>query len=281
MVDSQLVNRLWPAENPLQRNSLLPFLEKAKKKWDIQTYFGIIKNPIGVEVEVEKAPAPKNYTFWQVTEDGSLKDKGMEYVSIPVYGKCIDYALHELSETLTKHNCSWSHRTSIHVHNNVSALTFAQLRAFVGVYAALEELFFSFVREERRGNPYCYHITDLHPTSVDFGNHDMKYCALNVGNCLVQYNTVEFRHLQGTDDFRQIRRWIQLITKLHIYITTNKPEEVVERVTKLNTTSEYSAFVKDVFKTSAVLFNGYDLKAMMEEGVLWSKVYFSYAKGEL
>jgi hypothetical protein len=109
----------------------------------------------------------------------------------------------------------------------------------------------------------------------------MKYCALNAGNCLVQYNTVEFRHLQGTDDFRQIRRWIQLITKLHIYITTNKPEEVVERVTKLNTTSEYSAFVKDVFKTSSGLFNGYDLKAMMEEGVLWSKVYFSHAKGEL
>jgi hypothetical protein len=55
----------------------------------------------------------------------------------------------------------------------------------------------------------------------------------------------------------------------------------VDRVTKLNTTSEYAVFVKDVFKTSAVLFNGYDLKAMMEEGVLWSKVYFANAKGDL
>lgn len=282
MSENRLVKHTWYREKAVKFPNFAELIDKVKGKYNIQTFFGGFSNPIGIEVEVENIPFPtEDYRFWTYTKDGSLKISGVEFISMPLAGRCIDYALAEFKDILSNRNCLWSHRTSIHVHNNVDNLTVGQLHAFVSTYAVLEELFFSLVADHRKGNPYCYHLTDTNPRRVELGMYEAKYCAFNVGNCLREHNTVEFRHMQGTQDFKQIRRWIQLIVKLHYYISKNDPDEVVKRIFNLNTVSDYGAFVHDVFKSSAVLFRSLDLQRLMEEGVAWAKVYNLSYKGDL
>lgn len=273
-MSKNLVKNIWYKEKGTTFPDYASLLEKGKKKHDVQTFFGGFTNPIGIEIEVEKIQSPgTNFIFWDVDTDNSLKISGLEFISKPLAGRCIDYALAEFANEIKDQSCLWSHRTSIHVHNNVSNLTEDQLSAFVVCYAALEALFFSLVEDHRKGSPYCYHLTDTDPRRLVFGDYDSKYCAFNVGNCLREHNTIEFRHMQGTQDMKQIRRWIQLIVKLHSYINRTDPAEVIKRVLRLNTAQDYSAFVLEVFKSSAVLFRNLDLPRVMESGVTWAKVY--------
>lgn len=283
MHDHQLISRVLPAKFNLARNQSLT-LEKAEKLFgDIPKFFGNYKNTIGIEVEVENCDIePKDWLYWGVKPDGSLKVKGAEFVSSPVGGYNIDYALHELRKTFDKQkDLLWSHRTSVHVHVDSRGFKIIDLVALVATYAVFEKLFFSMVAEHRRGNPYCYYLTDINPEDTSLGNPETKYCALNVGNCLLEYNTIEFRHMQGTQDFKALRRWIQLVVKLHHYIKTNDSEEILLKVTQLNSSSLYVEFLNEVFNTSAKHFIGYDFQKQMEEGVLWAKMYLLSRKGEL
>jgi hypothetical protein len=276
-----LVAQVLPPKVKVVKNQV-GLLEKSTKKFgDIPKIFGAFKDKIGIEVEIENflKEMPENSIYWVATPDGSLKKHGIELVSCPIGGHNIDYALHELREIIKNVDVEWSHRTSVHVHAGVGDLTMDQLDALVCCYAALEKLFFMFVEDHRRGNPYCYYLTDLSPEFINFGDANLKYCAFNAGNSLSTFNTVEFRHMQGTADFRLLRRWITLIVKLLKFIRDNDGKKVIERVQALNSTSEYQIFVKDIYKTSFKFFFGVDFQTQMEEGVLWAKTYIN--SGEL
>lgn len=269
-----LIAEAMPPRTKIVKNQVA-LLEKSTKKFgDIPKIFGAFKDKIGIEVEAENInKLPDESIYWNCVPDGSLKKAGNEYVSCPIGGHNIDYALHELKSFLVKNNVEWSHRTSIHVHAGVGDLTVGQIKALVSAYAVLEKLFFNQVEEHRRGNPYCYYLTDTNPRNVEYGDEHQKYCAFNFGNCLREFNTVEFRHMQGTGDFRQIRRWLMMIVKLIKFIRSNKPEKVIATILALNSTSEYHSFVKEVFGTSLRFFVGLDFQKEMEEGVLWAKMY--------
>lgn len=280
MQDYKLISEVLPPAKNVGNNQLV-LLEKAEKKWgEIKKLFGAYKNhTIGIEIEVENSPPAKPMLFWEAKQDGSLKVHGMEFVSVPVAGHNIDYALYEIRELLEHHPCLWSHRTSIHVHAGLQNMTMSELYALIASYAALEKLFFLQVDQVRRGNPYCYYLTDTNPNNLTLGKQSMKYCALNVGNSLAEYNTAEFRHMNGTSDFRLIRRWVQLIVKLLHYVKTKEAKTVIERVKSLNTCSEYAAFVNEVFNSSSKHFINIDFQKEMEEGVLWAKMYLLSKKG--
>lgn len=251
------------------------YLIKGQKKFpDIATYFKGYTTPLGIEVEVEniRNPFPK-MIYWNPTEDGSLKINGVELVSCPLAGHNIDYALAELNKALANEECLWSHRTSIHVHIYVGDFSVEKLKLFTAMYAVLESLFFSQVDEVRRGNPFCYHIRDLEPANVRIGNAELKYCAFNLGTGINNYNTVEFRHMNGTGDVVQIRRWIQLIVKLHRFVQETNNKDIYKLISELNTTSQYMELVRQVFGKTSILFMTRDLKKDMEEGVLWAKVF--------
>lgn len=271
-----LIQELYHPEKPIHTNQQV-LLEKGRKLFpNIPTFFGLFKSPIGIEIEVENAfPLTKEYVYWSFTEDGSLKIAGVEYISVPVAGHNIDFALEEIRQVLDKFTPLWSHRTSIHVHTYVGKFTEEQLNLLVAVYAALESLFFSMVNEVRRANPYCYHVRDCSPNEFPIGDNNTKYCALNIGSSLRAYNTAEFRHMEGTGNFKQIKRWIQLVVKLHKYILTTDPSIVRRDLLALNTNSEYKFYVQRIFGATAELFEGKDLKSHMEEGVLWGKLHLS------
>jgi hypothetical protein len=89
------------------------------------------------------------------------------------------------------------------------------------LYALYEEFFFAMVEQGRRGNIHCVPLTETHLP----GNYALpieklaqqgrwhKYTALNILP-LTTLGTVEFRHLQGTDDVELFGEWLQLLENL-------------------------------------------------------------------
>ena len=250
-----------------------------KKFPNLPTFFGKYKNPIGIEIEVEQAPVFETKPiFWVRDKDGSLKIDGAEFISVPLSGRCIDYALAEIYPLISQQDCLWSHRTSIHVHLNVNTFTVKKVKTLIALYACLEELFFFFVDDLRKGNNYCYPLTDLNPESLMLGMPEQKYCAFNVGNALEEHNTVEFRHMHGTGNIKSIRRWIQLIVKLHHYVDKTPCDQIRQRIKTLNYVSEYNQFISEIFGVTAKFFDKLNLQQMMEENVFWAKLYLIFGK---
>lgn len=219
MADRDLVTLFPDAMCPLYLEPSAQALARYGEK--IPTFFGmaVYNNPIGIEVELEDWKGVWSDRFyWHAVEDGSLKDHGMELVSSPLSGRCIDYAIHELSLILEQNSPKFSHRTSVHVHCNVSKYSRNQLITLMALYACVEEMLFSFVDGKRRGNSFAYRLVGT-PAEVIFypsnkeGQPTTKYCAFNIAPVPKQM-TVEFRHLEGTQDFKKLRRWLQLVAKL-------------------------------------------------------------------
>lgn len=246
---------------------------------DLKTFFSAYKVPIGIEVEVEGfAPEkwPAKVVYWKIKDDGSLKDRGAEVVSVPVAGRNIDYALRELEVAMAPQIPRWSHRCSVHVHINLRNWPITMVRALIAAYAACENLFFSLVPEDRRAGGFAYPVTDCNPGDVRLGHREAKYCAINIGSAVSEFGTVEFRHMYGTADNRTLRRWIQLIVKLHSYVRKTGHDKVIQAIERLNTTSEYHIFLNQVFGQTAAVFPPTVLQQAMEDGVLWAKVYLKH-----
>jgi hypothetical protein len=232
---------------------LYPQIEYGRKKFPgLKTYMGWVSNPIGIEIEIEGYkfidPMLKNEPlfYWKTIKDGSLRD-GIEFCSIPLVSSGIDYALAEIEPFLAQ--CRVSHRTGIHVHNNVSRLTKEKLYLLFAYYILFEEEFFGFVDPLRKANPYCVPVIGL-----DVGISPKKYFAFDMMESLNNYRTVEFRHLETTHDVRKIRRFLQLVTKLHRFIHINEVKKLINILNSIEDQSEYEKLLDKVFgKTASFL----------------------------
>jgi hypothetical protein len=251
---------------------------------EIKTFFSRYKDPIGIEVEVEGVQSLKLsshfYTYWREDEDGSLKDRGKEFISIPLSGKHIDYALHYLDELCSDTRLKWTHRTSIHVHANVSRYSEEDLAALILLYALFEELLFAFVDPVRSNNPYCYKITSVAPEECFNAGMTTKYCALNISP-VKTFCTVEFRHLQGVGNTKTIRRWVQLVVKLRQFVTDNGSAAVFSLIDTALLQQDVTGLFKRVFGASTVLFSDLDINKLCLKHDLWIATARSAACVEL
>lgn len=271
MADS--IKKIWGLEPPI--DGQIVKLAKAKAFYgEIKTYFGKYKNPIGIELEIENVPReffewslPSNIRvpfYWKIVEDGSLRNKGMEFVSVPLAGHNIDYAIHEVARCFENTaTLEYSVRTSCHVHLNVSEEDDDFLVRLTAMYALFEPLFFS-LTESRLGNPFCYPISDHSPKDITVQDQ-IKYCAFNVAP-VRHYGTVEFRHLQGTRDWRLLRRWCQIICKLFVYCKSKTNEQIKNELAALDT-KNYDKLLTEVFGMSSVLFKD---RVDLEASLIWA-----------
>lgn len=252
---------------------------------------------VGIEVEVENTKMFDNLTLWTSTEDGSLRNNGLEYVSKPVRGKMIEMALRELVHALKskapKHE--FSDRTSIHVHLNVRHMSVEQLANFILVYLALEPIFFKYTEgipnSNRRENNYCVPIEDskshlslLHNLGNYYHSKDTKwlkrlveewkkYTAFNLIPILNQ-GTVEFRHMGGTMDVPYIMTWINMILSMRKYVRTTPTEVIKTALFQLNTNSAYSNYLSAVLGTELnIPFD--ELLPLLEDSVASTKEIFA------
>lgn len=178
---------------------------------------------VGVECEIESVRDYSNINlyYFNVTNDGSLRNNGYEFVSVPMYMEDSIKAFESLHATLRLRSTeeAFSPRTSIHVHANCRNLEESTVRNILLLYALYEEAFFLMVNPERRDNIHCVPLTETYLSGKYRGNvvslveNWHKYTALNL-KPLSEYGTIEFRHMQGHGDAALYKQWVEVINNL-------------------------------------------------------------------
>jgi hypothetical protein len=233
-----------------------------------------LQGMVGIEIEVENITQPALLlAYWEAKGDGSLRNNGIELVSVPLQIKQVQLALEHVFETLYQNNKpDFSNRTSIHIHVNCRDLTQDQLYNFILLYAIFEKHFYNVVGNKRLNSIFCvpvfrtnqlkYLNTVVYGLSPDWH----KYCGLNLlplyQNSVTQgYGTIEFRHLHGTSDQQEILEWINDILCLRKFACEVNKEELIQLIKEMNTTSSYLSLYSQVFaKGRKILSNKKDFE---------------------
>lgn len=211
----------------------------------------------GVEIEVERCPydsvAALHSEAINITDDNSLRNQGIEIITAPINSNVmiptIEYILKKLP---VGHD--FSPRTSIHFHFNMQPWTLDQVKSLVYVYMLFENSFFRLVNPKRKESIFCVPVCD---TDIYFNTRREdfpylvenwhKYAAFNI-KPLSNYGTVEFRHLQGTNNVEEIRRWFYCILALITFAGKQQDSaDLLKTICDLNTNSEYEMFGVRVF----------------------------------
>lgn len=259
----------------------LNYLDKAVLKYgEIPTFFSKYKNPVGVELEIENVPVSfrrlvnDTSIYWKHVEDNSLKHAGAEFISCPINGQNIDYAIHEFANLSNTQAFQYSVRTSTHVHVNVSFMNWDEFVCLILLSAYLEPLLYSLCKEERKGNPYCYPISSLPPLDVFAMGEDLKYCGINTAP-VRRLLTVEYRQLHGTNDWRLIRRWIQVLCKIYYFAKYTPSKEIIAQMRDVIRTKNHDILLKKILGATCVLFPN---PTLCDQNLLWVLAALDFAE---
>lgn len=191
----------------------------------------------GIEYEIESLRRWPDSAELMVENDASLRNNGKEFKTFPnPLEKQLELFKYLHKEIKTGKD-PFSYRTSIHVHVNVRTLFLAEVRQLVLLYALLEPLFFAFVAPERKGSIFCVplnhtSIPSLYKNAIQsMWTSWHKYTAFNIlplGNTSqVGIGTVEFRHLQGTDNYQTFKTWITSLKDLYTFIEKSSGFDII------------------------------------------------------
>ena len=269
----------------------LPNIPKTRIPSDETKYTVVIpENKIGIEVEVENVRHIASFegTVWNVIEDGSLRNNGREFVSLPIEAKHAEACLKQLFSKLPE-NRSFSKRTSVHIHVNVRDMTLEEIQNMTYLYLVFEKSIFNFVGENRHKNIHCVPllgttlITSMLKSNGLFKEHMemawMKYCAYNLAPTTDgTRGTVEFRHMHGTDDIDKLMTWINIILSIKNYVMTTDSTLLHLEINALNTNSEYRRYTEKVFGLLAQHLLQERYEQGMERGVTQVKLLLGAQK---
>jgi hypothetical protein len=174
---------------------------------------------------------------FEATDDGSLRNNGVEFISIPLPKEYLLQCFHDLHATIEYYNReeAFSSRTSTHVHINCRSLEPEQVKNLILLYALYENFFFALCEQGRRDNIHCVPLSETflpNYYSKELGflvEKWHKYTALNILP-LMKLGTVEFRHLQGTGDTVLFGEWLTALDNLWTLCQTDKvsPETLTD-----------------------------------------------------
>ena len=275
-------NALYPPPPYLQGSAVTPnktpqkeipmkeiVISKLLKYKSLSKYVGLegklqIRAPttfIGVEIELEKV----NLSYlpngtWTATEDGSLKEEGREFITIPIQFKYLEVEIQRLFKGIK--SCNASTRCSVHVHINVRDMNLEELYNFILLYIIFEKSLYNY-SGSRIDNNFCVPIFYYPILVKDFLYELKEYKTINkswykyfgfnlspiFGGESQPLGTIEFRHMKGNTDCNWIINWINLIVSLKIQAKSLKHEELETHIRTMNTTSGYYWLAKETFKS--------------------------------
>lgn len=233
---------------------------------------------IGIEVELEKVrfkdgnnPPP----YWTVTNDGSLKVNGAEFI-ICCYSNKTKPVIKILKDSLEKSDCS--SRTSVHIHLNIDNLTPTQIILFAYYYMLFEIPLIKF-SGGRFSNFFCVPLHEWWSGDPNTILKWSKYSAINVlprlhrddGRSLA---TIEFRQMRGNINEDYIQNWVDLIVKIKHYIVETNIPDFFKLLITANKTSSYGPLLKEIFKDKADLLYYPEINKDIEETISRLKIKF-------
>lgn len=246
---------------------------------------------VGIEVEVENIrDNVKLEHSWSVHSDGSLRNSGLEFISLPTKPALIESAINHLFDNLPK-EAHFSPRTSIHVHMNVRDLTLMQIYNIVILYQCFEDLLYKFAGPERKKSIFCvpvgntnYYINLRRNFIRNDGTNWSKYTGLNLSP-MNNYGTIEFRHLRGTNNRQTIFEWLHYLYSIWTYATSKSTDELEAIIRECSNTRDYMYLGNAVFgdRFNSLSRDGQFTKTMREDLAI-SKLFmngFDYSKGLL
>lgn len=192
---------------------------------------------IGVEIEYERAgrAGEIDADYWEIHDDGSLRDGGAELVfRRPLRSANASAALRNAEAALSR--VSFSARTSVHVHVDVRDIAPSALMRYICLYYIFEELLFSYCGPQRVDNNFC--ISGAHARGVvdliggidpkrvikslrEMGTSEYRYASVNL-DAVLKFGSLEFRGHRGTADYKQITNWINMLLCMKHYAVRNK-----------------------------------------------------------
>lgn len=240
------------------------------------------KLKVGIEVEVEGVrnnlkSAPQVGCLWYTKDDGSLRNGGKEFISIPIADQLIPYAVNFLFDDYLPKTAEFTDRTSIHVHVNVRSWTTGDILNLMLLYIVFEKILYRFAGPSRYKNIFCVPIQDTKlPVTLSeyFANQNFtslimswaKYSGLNLLPIKTQ-GTVEYRHMIGHRDSSYLLNWINILQQLHKMADRSKFDVLFNTIRVLNTTSAYEQFLIDTFQDQAKHLLRWNFKDEMEYGI--------------
>ncbi len=202
---------------------------------------------LGLEVELEGLENynsfPLNHPFWNVVEDGSLRNHGHEFILsymsktqygdtyTPVRGEDFIQALDEWNRWHEQYSSDHSppkatERTSIHVHIDVRGMDVDEIAKFILLYATFEPTFFKVLNNNREEEVYCMPFFNNFMGKVrasrlvNFSSSkeevqeslqsSQKYESMNIRSIL-QRGSVEFRIHHGTTNTEEMLTWVNTL----------------------------------------------------------------------
>lgn len=195
----------------------------------------------GIEVEAEGLPIPlvreldwsvEYHRYWRTTEDGSLRNGGIEFVTRPLPRTSVPPAIASLWRYFDEGRMRASVRTGVHIHCNCIGMTTDDVTRILLHYALLEPELFRFVGATREENIYCipWYRALNEPENVGAWMNGRfvaaprktpcKYSALYAGP-LTTFGTIEFRHAPTWASSQDMLRWFQIVQALYNTWTTD------------------------------------------------------------
>jgi len=215
---------------------------------------------VGIEIEVENMKKGVHLeAYWDIKNDGSLRNHGLEFVSVPLQVKQVQLALDHLYTQMNANNApDFSNRTSVHIHVNCRDLTQDQIFNFVLLYAIFEKHFYQVAGTRRMNSIFCVplfrtnQMTTINEVIYGMSPNWQKYCGLNLlplfaNNVTQGYGTIEFRHLYGTNNQQEVLEWINDILCLRKFACEISKDNLLAAIKEMNTTSSYLSMYSQVF----------------------------------
>lgn len=248
---------------------------------------------MGAELEIESARHIRAPEGIIITDDNSLRNNGFEFITLPGTIGHQEYVLNQLFTNNKITDANYSERTSVHVHSNCQDLDKNQVASIALLYQVLEPLLYTYAGADRDKNIFCVpwcetnigyksviQMTDNHTMM----RHWQKYTGLNL-QPLCDKGTIEWRHLPGTNDVNFIINWMNIIGCFYKWVKARSSpvkslEETKDFILNLNTTSQYTEVVDEIFGVWAELLKCDNYKNLMEEGVIHAKYSLLKEKDE-
>lgn len=245
----------------------------------------------GVEVELENVPGVigSRMKYWNVKEDGSLRNNGAEFVfKQPLGGSDIVRAFVELDSFINGNglNPATTDRTSVHVHMDVRPMETYQFQKLMVLYTIFEKVLFNYAGPNRYNNIFCLPIQNVQGMvkylnllfKCDGNTFNAairaveKYSAINI-NSLRNFGSIEFRMHQGEWRSGKLIKWINILS--HLYQSSLTDEAILEIHSNISGSGP-SRYLEKVFgKTSKYLmYDDVDIDIM--EGVRLSQDIINY-----
>lgn len=208
----------------------------------------------GIEIEAENIREPFTVGMGTATTDGSLRNGGVEYVSVILDDVDMAKQWHsEVVARLVEEGADFSSRCGTHIHMDFRSSTVATRKKFLEKYLLVERYLVSLIPSRKRNN-FCLPLLDYDGDIENIrrvleGQHRYfevlsKYSALNLKPLLSQ-GSIEFRMLPSLPTVDLFNEVIDTLE----YIRNNTVSNVVKKFkVSRKDQLEVQAFMKVMFK---------------------------------